>query len=124
MRWMYMKYTHDILRERLYKLCNMSITSLERVPDLEKDAVNDVFCKCKHRLTLGSMRYGPLAAYIRKGSINGAVTRLESYVRTHNTEYLLDAINMLAIEFLYPSFNDAYFKSEDDVNHFDGRDIR
>lgn len=35
------------------------------------------------------------------------------YKETLNTEYLLDAANYLMFEFMYPSFEGAYFKATD-----------
>ena len=35
-------------------------------------------------------------------------------MKTHNTEYVIDARNMLLIEFLYPTFNDTKFEPIDD----------
>lgn len=35
------------------------------------------------------------------------------YDQTHNKEYLLDAMNYLMFEYMYPSYDDAYFKHTD-----------
>lgn len=39
--------------------------------------------------------------------------RLELYLKTHNTEYLVDIANFAMIEFTYPSFDDAKYTPTD-----------
>lgn len=36
---------------------------------------------------------------------------IDKYNETHNTEYLCDAANYCMFEFMYPQFDDAYFKA-------------
>ncbi len=36
---------------------------------------------------------------------------LSKYSQTHNTEYLVDAANYCMFEFMYPKYEDAYFKA-------------
>ena len=38
---------------------------------------------------------------------------IQKYRETHNTEYLCDAANYIMFEYMYPSFDDAYFKPTD-----------
>ena len=38
---------------------------------------------------------------------------LKKYEETHNKEYLLDAANYLMFEFMYPSYQNSYFKATD-----------
>jgi hypothetical protein len=73
------------------------------------------------RLIMGAFRYGKLhgqgkPAYDRVGS---AKARLDLYLRTHNQEHLVDAANLLLLEFEEPSYPDAYFESADDGIHTD-----
>ena len=39
--------------------------------------------------------------------------RLELYLKTHNTEYLVDVANFAMLEFLYPAFPDAAYAPTD-----------
>ena len=38
---------------------------------------------------------------------------MKKYEETGNTEYLCDAANYLMFEYMYPSFDDAYFRATD-----------
>ena len=38
---------------------------------------------------------------------------LNKYKETHNTEYLCDCANYIMFEYMYPSFDDAYFRATD-----------
>lgn len=44
------------------------------------------------------------------GSMNKCI---DKYKETRNTEYILDAMNYLMFEFMYPSIDDTYFKATD-----------
>ena len=39
---------------------------------------------------------------------------IEKYKKTKNTEYLLDAMNYLMFEYMYPQEDGAFFKATDD----------
>lgn len=36
---------------------------------------------------------------------------IDKYKETHNTEYLVDAANYCMFEYMYPQFDDAYFRA-------------
>jgi len=36
--------------------------------------------------------------------------RIKEYLKTHNTEFLMDGSNFLMMEFMVPQFKDAFFK--------------
>lgn len=44
-------------------------------------------------------------------ALGSAQKCLNKYKETHNTEYLCDVANYIMFEFMYPSFDDAYFKA-------------
>lgn len=44
------------------------------------------------------------------------VQRLELYIETHNREYLIDVANFAMLEFMYPAFDNAYYKPGDSDN--------
>lgn len=39
--------------------------------------------------------------------------RLEAYIKTQNTEYLIDVANFAMLEFLYPAFENAHYTPTD-----------
>lgn len=107
-----MKHIHDVIREHLLK-GSLQDKYITRSPE-ELSLINSVFKLDMNRLNMGMYRYGNNAEYIRRGCIEEVYRRLDAYMKTHNTEYVIDARNMLLIEFLYPTFNDAKFEPIDD----------
>lgn len=70
----------------------------------------------KKAMVMGHYKYGSIKANRDAKAtdmIKSIEMRLEKYKRTHNTEYLADVANFCMIEFMYPSFDDAYFKYTD-----------
>jgi hypothetical protein len=73
--------------------------------------------RCNARIIQGFYAYGPAKENFTTGlrkALNEAYAYIEAYTETHNTEKLLDAINMLKFEFMYPSIPNAYFKLTSD----------
>ena len=73
----------------------------------------------RNRLILGGWRYGRLKSY---GSSNYDVTssikkRLEIYIKTKNTEMLVDIANLCLVEFVNSKHPNKHFKSNDDSKH-------
>ena len=68
-----------------------------------------------YRMGLSYHKYGKVAdAYPHKvNSIESMHMRLDKYMATGNTEYLIDAANQLMIEFAHPSHPNAFFKPTD-----------
>lgn len=57
-------------------------------------------------------KYGSAAVNFGRRLVNALETSekcVEKYNKTHNKEYLLDAMNYLMFEYMYPSYDDAYF---------------
>lgn len=64
------------------------------------------------RMAMSMEKYGKVA----DSNIDGvacAITRLEKYKATGNTEYLMDAANFCMIEYMKPNVAGAHFKAED-----------
>lgn len=70
----------------------------------------------KNRVEVSFHKYGP--ARINFGerlvdAIKSSDLCVEKYNKTGNTEYLLDAMNYLMFEFMFPQKEGAYFKATD-----------
>lgn len=67
------------------------------------------------RMAVSFHKYGKIVdAYPHKvNAIESAKVRLDKYLETGNTEYLIDAANFFMIEFMHPSHPEAFFKAED-----------
>jgi hypothetical protein len=92
------------------------------VPDIEQikeSQYNSLFVKLmNNRMVMGFFRYGN--KYTRKTYyhyINAAKRRIVKYEETGNLECLIDAANILRMEFDTPQNPKAYFKAEDDGEH-------
>lgn len=70
----------------------------------------------KDRMHVSYYKYGPIAeAYPYKiDAIASSIQRLREYIKTGNTEFLMDAANFAMIEFMHPRRENAFFKSTDD----------
>ncbi len=69
----------------------------------------------RNRMIVSFHKYGPIAeAYPHKvNALKSMQQRLEKYLATGNTEWLVDAANFLMIEFLLPSLPGATFTATD-----------
>lgn len=70
----------------------------------------------KNRVAVSYYKYGPARINFKRGYVKaiGSLNKcLKKYEETHNTEYLVDAANYLMFEFMYPHYEDAYFKATD-----------
>lgn len=68
----------------------------------------------KNRVETSYHKYGTAKKNFGEHYVNALETMqkcVDKYKSTHNTEYLCDAANYLMFEFMYPSFEDAYFKT-------------
>jgi hypothetical protein len=70
----------------------------------------------KDRMHVSYYKYGPVVeAYPDKvDAIASAILRLREYIKTGNTEFLMDAANFAMIEFMHPRREDSFFKPTDD----------
>lgn len=82
---------------------------------LNKDFSESFITKMKNAIEMSFYKYGN--AYKTYPELAQAYKcieeRLELYLKTHNTEYLVDIANFAMLEFMYPSFNDAKYKPTD-----------
>ena len=89
-----------------------SIKKPKSVPDTE---FSMVFLQgMVDRMGVSYFKYGPVAE--AKGKINEIESlkiRLNKYLETGNTEYLMDVANFAMIEFMQPSHPRAYFRPTD-----------
>ena len=93
-----------------------SVPDVEQIKDLQ---YKSLFTKLMdNRMIIGFFRYGN--KHKRKTYyhyINSAKRRIELYESTGNLECLIDAANILRMEFDQPQHPKAYFKAEDDGEH-------
>ena len=85
----------------------------------ETNLIKEIYRLALNRFYIGSYRYGTFKekVYPRYFGIHACNKKIEAYKRTGNLEFIIDAINCLVIEFIYPGHKDAYFKAEDDKEH-------
>lgn len=77
---------------------------------------SDEFVKgMQDRMVISYFKYGPVAdAYPHKiSALESLQKRIDKYIDTGNTEFLMDAANFAMIEFMYPSHPNAHFRSTD-----------
>ena len=93
------------------------------VPDIEEikklSFGNDFVNLMDNRMVMGFFRYGN--RHNRKiplDNIASVIRRIKLYQETGNTELLLDAANMLRMEFDIPQHPNAHFHAQDDGEHF------
>jgi hypothetical protein len=95
------------------EVLHMQIDLPKGVPDTE---VSETFHRgMVDRMAMSWFKYGDVAAaYPQKvDAIESLRVRLQKYVDTGNTEYLMDVANFAMIEFMHPKHEGAYFKSTD-----------
>ena len=114
-----MKSTHQIMRRRLLLAAGVEKITLD---DLYESEWSPRFEQLmRNRLVMGSFRYELMEE--KKKSIAGydmpgeAQRRITEYVLTGNLEHLVDAANMLLIEFECGNHPLRYFESVDDGMH-------
>jgi len=84
---------------------------------LKTEFSEDFVQKMRNRMVVGFAKYGPIARHFEQGdadALDGAINRLDEYVHTKNTEWLIDAANYCMIEFMYPGLLGAHFKPTND----------
>jgi hypothetical protein len=69
----------------------------------------------KDRMIMSFFKYGPIAdAYPHKvSSLESLQKRIDKYMETGNTEFLIDVANFAMIEFMRPAHPNAHFRSTD-----------
>lgn len=84
--------------------------------DMKEEYSDEVDEMRKNRVHMSFYKYGPAKINFGKGFVkpkNSADICIRKYEKTKNREYLLDAMNYLMFEFMYPSIEGTFFKSTD-----------
>ena len=79
----------------------------EKVDEIRKKLVETSFYK-----------YGSARNNFARGYVNALESHdlcIEKYKETKNTEYLLDAMNYLMFEYMYPQLQGAYYRSTNET---------
>lgn len=89
---------------------------MNRKLDMKKEYSDEVDKMRKNRVEVSFYKYGPAAINFGEKLVNAknsAAICVKKYEETKNKEYLLDAMNYLMFEFMYPSMDGVYFKATD-----------
>lgn len=84
--------------------------------DLKQEYSEEVDKMRKNRIEMSFYKYGPARVNFENKLVDALATHnlcIEKYKQTHNKEYLLDAMNYLMFEFMYPQVDGAFFKATD-----------
>lgn len=86
-----------------------------RVDILKRDFSESFVNKMKNAIEMSHYKYGWASkTYPELAQAYKCVQeRLELYMSTHNTEYLIDVANFAMLEFMYPGFEDARYTPTD-----------
>jgi hypothetical protein len=116
-----MKTIHQILRDRLKvplrdEPANLTLGELSR-----SEWSAEFESLMRNRLIMGSLRYGRQADQKSAGAqfdyAGDAMTRIRAFQRSGNTEHLVDAANLLLLEFKIGSHPNKHFNASDDAYH-------
>lgn len=118
------KHEHDWLRERLLARAGVGEEdwgkAKEGLRSLALSEWSHEFERLmRNRLLMGRFRYGRLdrvedTGYDRLGS---AIKRIAHFQATGNKEFLVDAANLLMVEFMHTTHPQAHFHAIDDGEH-------
>lgn len=89
---------------------------MNRPLDINKEYSSEVDKMRRNRVEVSMYKYGPAAINFGDhlvNAINSSAMCVKKYEETKNKEYLLDAMNYLMFEFMYPSMEGVYFKATD-----------
>lgn len=84
--------------------------------DMKKEYSDEVDKMRKNRVETSFYKYGPARINFGDKLVNALETSnlcVEKYLKTKNKEYLLDAMNYLMFEFMYPQQEGVFFKATD-----------
>lgn len=82
---------------------------------LKRDFSEEFVKKMKNAMLTSHYKYGYVSqTYPELAQARKCIDeRLDLYVKTHNTEYLVDIANFAMIEYMYPSFKNAFYMPTD-----------
>lgn len=84
--------------------------------DLKQEYSEEADKMRKNRIEMSFYKYGPARVNFENKLVDALATHelcVEKYKQTNNKEYLLDAMNYLMFEFMYPQVDGAFFKATD-----------
>lgn len=117
-----MIYTHDAIRQSLERKIRpdppIQNASYDELVQTEWNPVFEQYMR--NRLIMGSFRYERLQEKAKGNKykcIEYVRTKLLEYEKKGNLECLVDAANLLLIEFTAPHHPQAHFQAEDDTQH-------
>ncbi len=116
-----MKSITEHIRNHLYELYNFNQKqSLDSCVRDQCEWSKRFMTLMIHRLTFGRYRYGDRKNESVRKQLNylkSATDRLMLYNQTGNTEHLIDAANLILLEFRFGYHKTKHFKSIDDGDH-------
>ena len=82
---------------------------------LNRDFSTEFIEKMKNAIEMSHYKYGWMSNTYPElaQAVKCIQERLELYLKTHNTEYLVDVANFAMIEYKFPSFDDAQYIPQD-----------
>lgn len=89
---------------------------MNRQLDIKREYSDEVDKMRKNRVEVSFHKYGPARINFGEGLVkakSSALMCIKKYEETKNKEYLLDAMNYLMFEFMYPSMEGVFFKATD-----------
>lgn len=89
---------------------------MNRQLDMRREYSDEVDKMRKNRVEVSFHKYGPARINFGEGLVkakSSALMCIKKYEETKNKEYLLDAMNYLMFEFMYPSMEGVFFKATD-----------
>jgi hypothetical protein len=85
---------------------------MNREDILRRDFSDAFVTKMKNAIEMSHYKYGWMSeTYPELAQAHKCIKeRLDLYLETHNTEYLVDVANFAMIEFMHPSFTDSRYQ--------------
>lgn len=91
----------------------MKMDSLEHI--LSRDFPEEFINLMKNRIVVSHYKYGWMSQTYPElaQAVKSIQTRLDKYIETGNTEWLVDVANFAMIEWKHPSLSGAHFRATD-----------
>lgn len=82
---------------------------------LKRDFSEEFVTKMKNAIEMSYYKYGNASkTYPELAKAHKCIQqRLDLYLKTHNTEYLIDVANFAMLEYMFPSFKDSKYEPTD-----------
>lgn len=116
-----MIHTHDAIRKHLEKRIRPDPRDRPSLSELRSNQWSDEFEQyMRNRLIVGAIRYKTFDEKRidnKYNTLDYVVNKTIEYRITRNKECLVDAANLLMIEFECPTIPNTHFTAEDDTSH-------